>query len=225
MYAGLNPALTIQPEQMMEAFTTHHGIAMPLDRINVNTDDILPARYLTAITRSGYAHALFTNWRYLNNSKQPDPAFELNMPRYQGATILLARENFGCGSSREHAPWALQEYGFRAIIAPSFADIFYNNCLNIGLLPVHLDADSVQSLFEEIETTEGYTLTVDLAAQSVATPTGRILSFDIDPFRKETILQGLDAVGRTLHLQEDKIAAYEERRRTELPWLFASSAR
>jgi 3-isopropylmalate/(R)-2-methylmalate dehydratase small subunit len=203
----------------MEAFTVHQGIVMPLDRVNVNTDDILPARYLTAITRSGYAHALFTDWRYLNNSKQPDPTFELNMPRYQGASILLTRENFGCGSSREHAPWALQEYGFKAIIAPSFADIFYNNCLNIGLLPVRLDADIVQSLFEEVEHTEGYALTVDLAAQTVTTPKERELSFDIDPFRKEAMLQGLDAVGRTL-LQEGKIAAYEKRRRQEQPWLF-----
>lgn len=209
----------------MKAFTTHPGIVMPLDRVNVNTDDILPARYLTAITRSGYAHGLFTDWRYLSNSKEPDPAFELNMPRYKGASILLARENFGCGSSREHAPWALQEYGFRAIIAPSFADIFYNNCLNISLLLVRLNADGVQSLFEEVKGTEGYKLTIDLATQSVTTSTGRELTFDIDPFRKEAILHGLDAIGRTLHLQEEKIAAYEKIRRAELPWLFASSAR
>jgi 3-isopropylmalate/(R)-2-methylmalate dehydratase small subunit len=208
----------------MKKFTVHHGTVVPLDRVNVNTDDILPARYLTALTRSGYAHALFTDWRYLNNSQQPDPTFELNMPRYQGTTILLARENFGCGSSREHAPWALQEYGFRAIIAPSFADIFYNNCLNIGLLPVRLDAESVQSLFEEVQATEGYALTIDLAAQTVATPAGRVLSFEIDPFRKEALLQGLDAVGQTLLLQEEKIAAYEKRRRAELPWLFTSIA-
>jgi 3-isopropylmalate/(R)-2-methylmalate dehydratase small subunit len=206
----------------MEAFTIHHGSIMPLDRINVNTDDILPARYLTAITRSGYAHALFTDWRYLNNDSQlPDPMFELNMPRFQGTTILLSRENFGCGSSREHAPWALQEHGFRAIIASSFADIFYNNCLNIGLLPVRLDADSVQSLFEEVQATEGYALTVDL----VATPTGRALSFPIDPFRKEALLQGLDAIGQTLLLQGDKIVTYEQRRRAEHPWLFAATAR
>ncbi len=147
------------------------------------------------------------------------------MPRYQGASILLARENFGCGSSREHAPWALQESGFRAIIAPSFADIFFNNCLNIGLLLVRLDADSVQLLFEEVKGTEGYGLTIDLAAQSVTTPTGRMFSFDIDPFRKEAILHGLDAVGRTLRLQEEKIAEYEKRRRAELPWLFVSSSK
>lgn len=209
----------------MQAFTVHHGTVMPLDRVNVNTDDILPARYLTSITRSGYGHALFTDWRYLSNSQQPDPTFELNMPRYQGVTILLARENFGCGSSREHAPWALQEYGFRAIVAPSFADIFYNNCLNIGLLPVRLDVVSVQSLFEEVQATEGYALTIDLSSQTVATPAGRIFSFAIDSFRKEALLRGLDAVGQTLHLQGNNIAAYEQRRRAELPWLFASIAR
>jgi 3-isopropylmalate/(R)-2-methylmalate dehydratase small subunit len=213
---------------MLKAFTIHHGTVMPLDRVNVNTDDILPARYLTAITRSGYARGLFTDWRYLNNSsndQQPDPTFELNMPRYQGASILLSRENFGCGSSREHAPWALQEYGFRAIIASSFADIFYNNCLNIGLLPVRLDAESVQSLFEEVQPTEGYALTIDLAVQTVVTPAQHVLSFTIDPFRKEALLQGLDAVGQTLHLQGETIAAYEKRRRAELPWLFTSTAR
>jgi 3-isopropylmalate/(R)-2-methylmalate dehydratase small subunit len=203
----------------MEQFTIHHGAVVPLDRVNVNTDDILPARYLTSITRSGYAHALFTDWRYLSNSQQPDPAFVLNMPRYQGATILLAR-----GSSREHAPWALQEYGFKAIIAPSFGDIFYNNCLNIGLLPVRLDAESVQALFEEERKTTGYALTIDLAAQAVTTPTGQTYSFALDPFRKEALLQGLDAVGQTL-LRVDTIAAYEQRRRAELPWLFTTSAK
>lgn len=202
----------------MEQFTSHYGIVVPLDRVNVNTDDILPARYLTSITRSGYAHALFTDWRYLSNSQQPDPAFVLNMPRYQGATILLSRENFGCGSSREHAPWALQEYGFKAIIAPSFGDIFYNNCLNIGLLPVRLDAESVQVLFEEEQETPGYVLTIDLASQTVATSTGQVYTFALDPFRKEALLHGLDAVGQTL-LRVDTIAAYEQRRKAELPWL------
>jgi 3-isopropylmalate/(R)-2-methylmalate dehydratase small subunit len=206
----------------MEQFTIHRGVVVPLDRVNVNTDDILPARYLTSITRSGYAHGLFTDWRYLSNSQQPDPAFVLNMPRYQGATILLARENFGCGSSREHAPWALQEYGFKAIIAPSFGDIFYNNCLNIGLLPVRLDAESVEVLFEEESKTAGYALTIDLAAQSVTTSTGQTYSFALDPFRKEALLQGLDAVGQTL-LRVDTIAAYEQRRRAELPWLFTAN--
>jgi 3-isopropylmalate/(R)-2-methylmalate dehydratase small subunit len=206
----------------MEAFTVQHSIVMPLNRINVNTDDIIPAQYLTTISRSGYAHALFMNWRYLGNTRQPNPEFELNMPRYQGATILLTGNNFGCGSSREHAPWALYEHGFRVIIAPGFADIFYNNCLNIGLLPVQLDTDTVQSLFENIQASEGYVLTVDLATQTVTTPAGDSLHFEIDPFRKDGLLQGLDAVGRTLQ-QEDKIAAYENQRRAITPWLFARS--
>src|SRR5713226_9211901 len=142
----------------MQPFTTHHGLVVPLDRANVDTDAIIPAQYLTSVARTGFAEGLFTNWRYLAHTRQPDPTFILNMPRYQGASVLLARENFGCGSSREHAPWALSEYGFRSVIAPSFADIFYNNCLNIGLLPIQLDAELVQSLFVEIEATEGYTL-------------------------------------------------------------------
>jgi 3-isopropylmalate/(R)-2-methylmalate dehydratase small subunit len=137
----------MRKESTMEAFNTHHGIVVPLDRANVNTDNILPSQYLTSISRTGFEQGLFTNWRYLGATKQPNPAFVLNMPRYQGATILLGRENFGCGSSREHAPWALYEYGFRAIISSSFADIFYNNCLNIGILPIRLDEEIVQSLF------------------------------------------------------------------------------
>ncbi len=203
----------------MHAFTTHHGLVAPLDRSNVDTDAIIPARYLTYVTRTGFAEGLFTNWRYLAQSRQPDPTFVLNMPRYQGVSILLARENFGCGSSREHAPWALFEYGFRAIIASSFGDIFYNNCLNIGILPMPLDVDQVQSLFVECEDTEGYALDIDLAQQSITTPTGRTLSFPIDPFRKASLLQGLDAIGRTLQ-QQDRIAAYEQRRQQEVPWLF-----
>jgi 3-isopropylmalate/(R)-2-methylmalate dehydratase small subunit len=207
---------------IVEQFIAHHGAVVPLDRVHVNTDDILPARYLTSITRSGYAPALFTDWRYLSNSQQPDPAFVLNMPRYQRATILLTRENFGCGSSREHAPWALQEYGFKAIIASSFADIFYNNCLNIGLLPVCLSTKNVQALFEAERETPGYALTIDLATQTVTTPTGQVYTFALDSFRKESLLRGLDAVGQTL-LNVDTIAAYEQRRRSELPWLFATT--
>src|SRR5579864_3696500 len=206
----------------MEAFTVQHSVVMPLNRINVNTDDIIPAQYLTTISRSGYAHALFINWRYLGNTQQPNPEFELNMPRYQGASILLTGDNFGCGSSREHAPWALYEHGFRVIIAPRFADIFYNNCLNIGLLPVPLDADTVQSLFEDVQANEAYALGVNLAAQTLTTPTGQSLHFEIDPFRKDALLQGLDAVGRTLQ-QEDQIVAYEEQRRAITPWLFTSN--
>lgn len=204
----------------MQAFTTHDGLLVPLDRANINTDDIIPARYLTAVERTGFADGLFTNWRYLPESGQPDPAFPLNQPRYQGASILLARENFGCGSSREHAPWALAEYGFRAVIAPNFADIFYNNCLNIGLLPIPLNADEVQALFAEVEASEGYTLHIDLAQQSVTTPAERTLHFAIDAFRKASLLQGLDAIDRTLQ-QEESILAYENRRREAFPWLFA----
>jgi 3-isopropylmalate/(R)-2-methylmalate dehydratase small subunit len=204
----------------MQAFTIHDGLVVPLDRANVNTDDIIPAKYLTAVERTGFADGLFTNWRYLAESGLPDPAFPLNQPHYQGATILLARENFGCGSSREHAPWALSEYGFRAIIAPNFADIFYNNCLNIGLLPIPLEADQVQALFAECEANEGYTLHVDLEQQIVQTPGGHSLHFPIAAFRRDSLLQGLDAVGRTLQ-QQDKIAAYEQRRRQTMPWYFA----
>jgi 3-isopropylmalate/(R)-2-methylmalate dehydratase small subunit len=203
----------------MEAFTIHRGIVMPLDRANVNTDDIIPARYLTSIARTGYGQHLFTNWRYISGSAQSNPDFVLNMPRYQHATILLARENFGCGSSREHAPWALFEHGFRTIIAPSFADIFYNNCFSTGILPIKLDEALVQSLFTEVETCEGYTLTVDLAEQTITTPTRRVLHFDIDSFRKEALLQGLDAVGRTLQYEAD-IAAYEQRRKQVVSWCF-----
>jgi len=204
----------------MQAFTTHDGLLVPLDRVHVNTDDIIPARYLTAVERTGFADGLFTNWRYLPESGQPDPAFPLNQPRYQGASILLTRDNFGCGSSREHAPWALFEYGFRAIIAPNFADIFYNNCLNIGLLPIPLDAGQVQSLLVECEAREGYALHIDLTQQIVMTPGGRFLHFPIDAFRKASLLQGLDTIGRTLQ-QQDRIVAYENRRRQEVPWYFA----
>lgn len=205
----------------MQAFTEHTGIVMPLDRANVDTDAIIPAQYLTSVARTGFAEGLFSHWRYLDETtKEPDPNFELNMPRYQSASILVARENFGCGSSREHAPWALSEYGFRAIIAPSFADIFFNNCLNIGVLPITLDTETVQSLFEEVAAQEGYTLDVKLAEQTVTTPTGRVISFDIDSYRKEALLLGLDAVGRTLHMQ-DKIAEYERQRALITPWQFA----
>lgn len=203
----------------MDAFTVQHGIVVPLDRAHINTDAIIPAEYLKLITRTGFAEGLFKNWRYLGGTSQPDPDFVLNQPRYQGATILLTRENFGCGSSREHAPWALYEYGFRAIIAPSFADIFYNNCCNTGLLPVRMDEVSVASLFDEVEASEGYSLTVNLTTQTVVTPGGRVLHFAIDSFRKDALLQGLDTVDRTLQ-QSDRIAAYERRRKQVTPWYF-----
>src|SRR5439155_25610631 len=163
----------------MEPFTTHTGLVLPLDRVNVNTDEITPARFLKTIRRTGFAPALFANWRY-NNDGTPNPDFVLNLPRYRSASILLTGDNFGCGSSREHAPWAIREYGFRCIIAPSFADIFYNNCFNNGILPVTLDEAIVRELFTEVESTEGYTLSVDLAAQTVTTPDQRVLHFEID---------------------------------------------
>jgi len=204
----------------LEPFTTLTGIVTPLDRVNVNTDEITPARFLKSIKRTGFGNALFANWRYLDSSAQtPNPDFVLNQPRYQGASILLTGDNFGCGSSREHAPWAIQEYGFRCIIAPSFADIFYNNCFNNGILPITFDDAIVQDLFAEVDTTEGYTLHVDLAAQTVTTPTGRVIHFEIDGFRKQALLKGLDNIGWTLS-HSDEIAAYEERRRQEVPWLF-----
>jgi len=207
----------------MEAFTTLTGVVMPLDRINVNTDEITPARFLKTIKRTGFAHALFANWRYLGDSMEPDPDFVLNQPRYQGATILVADDNFGCGSSREHAPWAIREYGFRCLIAPSFADIFYTNCFNNSILPVTFDPATVQELLAEVAATEGYQLSVDLAAQTVTTPSGRVLHFEIDPFKKQALLQGLDNIGWTLS-HSDEIAAYEARRKQETPWLFSAAS-
>ncbi len=207
----------------MEPFIKHTGLVAPLDRTNINTDEITPARFLKTIKRTGLADALFADWRFQRDGT-PNPDFVLNLPRYQGASILLAGDNFGCGSSREHAPWAIREYGFRALIAPSFADIFYNNCFNNGLLPVTLDEATVESLVKEVEATEGYTLTVDLEAQNVITTDGRALHFDIDQFRKQALLQGLDNIGWTLS-HNDEILAYENRRRQEAPWLFKLATR
>jgi 3-isopropylmalate/(R)-2-methylmalate dehydratase small subunit len=205
----------------MEPFTKMTGLVAPLDRTNVNTDEITPARFLKTIRRTGFENALFANWRYIGNTQEPNPDFVLNQPRYQGATILLAGDNFGCGSSREHAPWALRDYGFRCLIAPSFADIFYNNCFNNSILPVTLDEALVNELFAGVEANEGYQLTVDLEAQSITTPGGRALHFDIDHFRKNALLQGLDNIGWTLSHSDD-IAAYEERRKKEAPWIFSA---
>jgi 3-isopropylmalate/(R)-2-methylmalate dehydratase small subunit len=202
----------------MESFTTLTGLAAPLDRVNVNTDEITPARFLKSILRTGFANALFANWRYLKDGT-PNPDFVLNQPRYQGVSILLAGDNFGCGSSREHAPWAILEYGFRCLIAPSFADIFSTNCFNNGILPVTLDDAVVQELFAEVEASEGYTLHVDLPTQTVTTPGGRVLHFEIDNFKKHALLEGLDNIGWTLS-HSDEIAAYEQRRKQEAPWLF-----
>jgi 3-isopropylmalate/(R)-2-methylmalate dehydratase small subunit len=212
----------------MQKFARLEGLVAPLDRANVDTDAIIPKQFLKSIKRTGFGPNAFDEWRYLDhgepgmdNSKRPlNPDFVLNQPRYQGAQVLLARENFGCGSSREHAPWALEDYGFRAIIAPSFADIFFNNCFKNGLLPIVLDAAIVDRLFKETEAKEGYKLTVDLDAQTVTTPGGQSFGFDVDPFRKYCLLNGLDDIGLTLR-HVDKIKTYEERRKSEAPWLFA----
>lgn len=211
----------------MEKFETLTGIVMPLDRPNVDTDAIIPKQFLKSIKRSGFGPNLFDDWRYLDqgepgmdNSVRPvNPDFVLNQSRYQGAQVLVARENFGCGSSREHAPWALLDYGFRVIIAPSFADIFYNNCFKNGILPIVLDAAQVDQLFKQVEAEEGYQLTVDLAAQTITTPAGEIISFEIDEFRKHRLLNGLDDIGLTLQHVDD-IRAYEKQRQQEAPWLF-----
>ncbi len=204
----------------MEPFTTMTGLVAPIDRVNVNTDEITPARFLKTTRRTVFEKALFANWRYLDPAgQQLNPGFTLNQPRYRGASILLADDNFGCGSSREHAPWAIRDYGFRCLIAPSFADIFYNNCFNNGMLPATLDSTIVRELFNEVEANEGYTLHVDLAAQTITTPGGRVIHFEIDGFRKNALLQGLDNIGWTLS-HSDEIKAYEERRKQEVPWLF-----
>ena len=206
----------------MDPFTKVTGLVAPLDRVNVNTDEITPARFLKTIRSTGFDFTLFANWRYLDpGAKMPNPDFVLNQPRYKGATILLAEDNFGCGSSREHAPWAIRDYGFRCLIAPSFADIFYNNCFNNGILPITLEHPVIRELFAEAEANEGYTLQVDLAAQTVTTPAGRVLRFEIDQFRKNALLQGLDSIGWTLS-HRDEIAKYEEKRKQEAPWLFSS---
>jgi 3-isopropylmalate/(R)-2-methylmalate dehydratase small subunit len=204
----------------MEPFVTLDAIVAPLDRENVNTDDITPVRYLKSIRRTGFAPALFANWRYLDNQHTPNPDFMLNQPRYQGAQILLTRANFGAGSSREMAPWALLEYGFRCIIAPSYADIFYNNCFNNGILPLTLEPGEVDTLFSEVQATEGYRLKVDLPSQTVTRPSGASFTFPLDAFKKESLLKGLDNIGWTLQYSDD-IARYEERRRQETPWVFA----
>ncbi|MDZ3799378.1 MAG: 3-isopropylmalate dehydratase small subunit [Xanthomonadales bacterium] len=214
----------------MKAFTTHTGLACPLDRANVDTDQIIPKQFLKSIKRTGFGPNLFDEWRYLDEgqpgqdcaTRPPNPEFVLNFPRYRGASVLLAKENFGCGSSREHAPWALDEYGYRAVIAPSFADIFYNNSFKNGLLPIVLSDEQVDALFAQCEATEGYALTVDLAAQSVTRPDGVQYSFEIDAFRKHCLLHGLDDIGLTLQ-ERDAIAAFEARHQAAQPWLFAQA--
>ena len=206
----------------MQPFVEHDGLVMPLDRRDVDTDQIIPQRFLRKIARTGFGPDLFANLRYLGDDKTPDLSFVLNFPRYAGASILLARDNFGCGSSREHAPWALQEYGFRVIIAPSYADIFYNNALGNGMLPIVLAEDAVDALFAACERAEGYRLRVSLPDQTVTTPDGVTFPFAIDGYKKESLLKGLDAIGWTEQFNP-LIDAYEARRRDEAPWLAAAA--
>ncbi|EGK71268.1 MAG: 3-isopropylmalate dehydratase small subunit [Methyloversatilis sp.] len=212
----------------MKAFTTLDGLVAPLDRANVDTDAIIPKQYLKSIKRSGFGPTLFDEWRYLDvgepgqdHSKRPqNPDFVLNQPRFQGASVLLVRENFGCGSSREHAPWAIEDFGFRAIIGTTFADIFYSNCFKNGLLPIRLPEKEVEQLFLQCAGTPGYRLTIDLDQQVVRRPDGHAIKFDVDPFRKYCLLNGFDDIGLTLR-HADKIREFEARRRIEQPWLFA----
>jgi len=212
----------------MEKFTVLNGLVAPLDRANVDTDAIIPKQFLKSIKRTGFGPNLFDAWRYLDEG-QPDkpnegrplnPDFILNQPRYKGAQVLLARKNFGCGSSREHAPWALADYGFCAVIAPSFGEIFFSNCYKNGLLPIVLGETQVDRLFHDVFAFPGYRLVIDLERQTVSRPDGQALDFDIDPFRKYCLLNGLDDIGLTLRYT-DKIRAFEEKRRAQQPWLFS----
>ena len=215
----------------MQAFTIHTGLVAPMDRENVDTDAIIPKQFLKSIKRTGFGPNLFDEWRYLDvgqpgmdpASRQPNPDFVLNQPRYQGASVLLARDNFGCGSSREHAPLAIAQYGFRALIAPSFADIFFNNCFKNALLPIVLPAAVVDGLFQEVLATPGYQLTIDLEAQQIRKPDGSAIAFDVQPFRKYCLLGGLDDIGLTLR-HADKIKAYEQKRLADKPWLAGAAA-
>ena len=211
----------------MKPYTTEQGIVAPLDRSNVDTDLIIPKQFLKSIKRTGFGDNLFDELRYLDegflgqdiNKRPKNPDFVLNQARYAGATILLARKNFGCGSSREHAPWALEEYGFRTVIAPSFADIFYNNCFKNGMLPVILSEKDVDELFNECFENVGYQLTVDLENQKVISPSGKEYSFEVDAFRKHCLLNGLDDIGLTLQHADD-IKAFEEKAKADRPWVF-----
>jgi len=210
----------------MEKFTLHAGLVAPLDRENVDTDAIIPKQFLKSIQRSGFGPNLFDEWRYLDKgepgqdpgSRKPNPDFVLNQPRYAGASVLLARRNFGCGSSREHAPWALEQFGFRALIAPSYADIFFNNCFKNGLLPIVLHEAQVAQLFDEVRGFVGYALTIDLPRQVIVKPDGSELPFEVEVFRKYCLLNGFDDIGLTLR-HADKIRAFEAERLTKMPWL------
>lgn len=211
----------------MRALTQHQGLVAPMDRANVDTDMIIPKQFLKSIKRTGFGPNLFDELRYLDEGKPDEdssqrplnPDFVLNQPRYKNASVLLARRNFGCGSSREHAPWALDDYGFRVIIAPSFADIFYNNCFKNGLLPIVLEEKIVDQLFQDAEASEAYELTVDLDAQTVVTPSGDSFGFEVDDFRRHCLLNGLDDIGVTLE-DAGVIKTYEDQRRQTAPWLF-----
>ena len=210
----------------MKAFTVHKGVVAPIDRENVDTDAIIPKQFLKSIRKTGFGPNLFDEWRYLDPgypgqdpaSRKPNPDFVLNQPRYQGASVLIARKNFGCGSSREHAPWALEQYGFRALIAPSFADIFFNNSFKNGLLPIVLPEATVSKLFDQLYAFPGYELTIDLDKQVVTTPQGEAIPFDVQPFRRYCLLNGLDDIGLTLR-HKDKIKAFEAERLAAKPWL------
>ncbi|MET1114930.1 MAG: 3-isopropylmalate dehydratase small subunit [Comamonas sp.] len=210
----------------MQKFTVHQGLVAPMDRENVDTDAIIPKQFLKSIKKTGIGVNLFDEWRYLDQgetgqdpaSRKPNPDFVLNLPRYQGASILLARKNFGCGSSREHAPWALDQYGFRAVIAPSFADIFFNNCFKNGLLPIVLPEAVVAELFDAVAAFPGYQLTIDLERQVIVRPQGEEIPFDVIAFRKYCLLNGFDDIGLTLR-QSDKIKAFEAQRLATKPWL------
>ena len=210
----------------MQAFTLHTGLVAPMDRANVDTDAIIPKQFLKSIARSGFGPNLFDEWRYLDKGepgqdpavRKPNPDFVLNQPRYSGASVLLCRQNFGCGSSREHAPWALEQYGFRALIAPSYADIFFNNCFKNGLLPIVLPQAQVAKLFDEVAAFPGYELTIDLERQVIVKSQGEELPFDVQPFRKYCLLNGFDDIGLTLR-QADKIRAFEAQRLATKPWL------
>jgi 3-isopropylmalate/(R)-2-methylmalate dehydratase small subunit len=210
----------------MQAFTVHQGLVAPMDRANVDTDAIIPKQFLKSIARSGFGPNLFDEWRYLDKGepgqdpavRKPNPDFVLNQPRYQGASVLLCRQNFGCGSSREHAPWALEQYGFRALIAPSYADIFFNNCFKNGILPIVLPEAQVSRLFDEVAAFPGYRLTVDLPRQVVVKPDGEELPFEVQAFRKYCLVNGFDDIGLTLR-HADKIRAFEGERLAKMPWL------
>lgn len=196
----------------MEPISAHTGIVAPLESQNVDTDQIIPKQFLKRIERTGYGEFLFFDWRYKNDGKTLNPDFELNAKRYQGASILLSKDNFGCGSSREHAPWALLDYGFKVILAPSYADIFFNNCFNNGMLPIVLPPDTIEELFKEVRAKEGYLLVVDLEKQVITKPDTTEIPFEIDEFKKYRLLNGLDQIGLTL-LNEDKITAYEKEKK------------